>query len=105
MNEMRGFLPSRADHFRDKMQIATLEGKLAKSQAEVERLGAALEFYAEQRNYRLTAGDICSDIHPPAHCGIWHRDRDDVGPGARARAALQSPTKCLSYADSYQRMP
>ena len=42
MNEYRGFLPSRADHFQDKMHIAALEEQLAKSKELADALVEAL---------------------------------------------------------------
>lgn len=59
------------------------------------RLRTALAYYAEQRNYRLAAGDKPCTQHGGIYCGMEHRDAfngyDGRQPGSRARAALAEP--------------
>lgn len=59
-------------------RIDTLERDLAASQAEVERLREALNWYADQNNYKLRIDDD----------GRWYPSRVILDDGARARAAI-----------------
>lgn len=62
-----------------------------RAEAERDACKAALTFYAEQRNYRLVAGDPACTEHGGTVCNLEHNDSwDGKGPGARARSALSS---------------